>query len=124
MHHIGIAFYIGKVQCFGKCIVHCIAPRSIFTQVYLWFLAVVIVVIMLVVDEPARAFIIMFINHGHLQPAGQFPTLFVIGAIMKRPYGAYYRYFRMFLLKGFMYHGKALFKNIGDEVFIANANIF
>ena len=75
-------------------------------------------------NQPPRRDVIVLIDHRHIQFGGKSPSLFVIGAFIKRAGSANYRYLGIFLLYGIEYHGKAFGKDIRDQIFIANADKF
>ena len=81
-YHIAVALHIAEVDALSQRIVYRIGTaRCIFAQINLRSLAVVMVVIILMVQEPARLLIIMLVYgiNPALVFAGNLPTLNIIG---------------------------------------------
>src|SRR5690606_15964823 len=61
---------------------------------------------------------------GHAQLCSNVPSFVIIRSFGERPHGADDGDLRMRFFHGFVDHGEPFFKYIGDQVFIADADVF
>ncbi len=66
----------------------------------------------------------MFVYHFKPELFRNLPTFYIIGAPVKWPDSSNHNNFRVFFFDGFVNHCETLFKNIGYQVFVADANVF
>ena len=82
LDHIAIALHIAEVDSLCQGIVERIlATGGILAEIYLRLLAVVTIVIVLMIDKPARLLIVMLIDsiNESLVLLGYLPTLHIVG---------------------------------------------
>ena len=118
--------HIAEVDALSQRIVYRIgAARCIFAQINLRSLAVVMVVIILMVQEPARLLVIMLVYgiNPALVFAGDLPTLNIIGRreVERAVPDTRHLYLRILLLHRLADHQVALLEIGRDEVFVADA---
>ena len=129
VYNVSIAFQGSKIKSFRQCSFDIrFSSRDmsrIFAQVYFClFRTVVFIVEILIVQEPSRSLIIMFVHHRHTQFVGQFPSFYVVCTFIERSYCTYNDHFRIFFFDGIKYHCKTFFEDIGDEIFISDTDVF
>ena len=129
VHYISIPFQSSQIKCFGQSCFHIRSASGdvsgIFAQIYFrFFRAVVLVIEVLIVQEPSRRLIIMFVYHRNTEFVRQFPAFHIVCSLIERTYCADNDYLRIFLFDSKVYHREAFFEDIGDQVFIADADIF
>ena len=66
----------------------------------------------------------MFVYHRNTEFVRQFPAFHIVCSLIERTYCADNDYLRIFLFDSKVYHREAFFEDIGDQVFIADADIF
>ncbi len=126
-HDVGIALYIGEVQGLAEGCLDVVVTASdvagILAEVYLTGIAVVVVVIVLVVDIPSGAHVVVLVDHGYLLLLGQLPAPLVVGAFVEGAYGAADDDLGVLGTHGVVDHVEALGEGVGYEVFVADTDI-
>ena len=96
----------------------------IFPQVDLGLMSVIMVVVILVVNEPSRCVVIMLVHHGQFQAVGQGPAFFVVRSFAGRSRRADDHDVGIFGPYGFINHRKPFREHAADEVFVAQSDVF
>ena len=127
LHHIGITFHRSQIESFCQRCLYVVGTSGqvggIFAQIDLGLGTVITVVVVLVVNHPARIHVIVFVHHGHAQFRGKAPALRIVRAFVEGSYSADNRNFGMLLPDSLVYHGKALLKHFGNHILVADADI-
>ena len=129
VYHIPVAFQRCQIECFGQSCLHIRLASGnmggIFTQIYFrLFGTIVLVVEVLIVKEPSRRLIIMFVHHRDTELVRQFPAFHIVRTFVERTYRADNDDFRILLFDGIKDHRETFLKNVGDQVFITDTDIF
>ena len=129
VYNISITFQGCKIKSFCQC---CFDIRlssryvsCIFAQVYFClFRTIVFVVEILVVQEPSRSLVIMFVDHRNTQFVRQSPSFHVVCTLIERSHCTDNNHFRIFFFDGIEDHREAFFEDISDKIFISDTDVF
>src|SRR5690606_9657660 len=87
-------------------------------------IAVISVVSVLIVDEPLRFFVVVFVYHRHFKRISILPSFREVFTIGKRSNGTDNGNLRMLCPDGVVDHFEALFELWCNLVFVTDANVF
>ena len=127
--NIAITFQGCKIKSFCQC---CFDIRlssryvsCIFAQVYFClFRTIVFVVEILVVQEPSRSLVIMFVDHRNTQFVRQLPSFHVVCTLIEWSHCTDNNHFWIFFFDGIEDHREAFFEDISDKIFISDTDVF
>ena len=126
LNDIAIALDVAKIERLSQCRLMSASARSILTHIDFRSLSVVMIIVVLMVDEPCGRFIVMLIDHVEevLVLIGKLPAFDIVSRWeVERTCRATKEDLWMALAKGFGYHLTTLFEHRGDDILIANAEI-
>ena len=129
-HHVAVALDIRQVERLRECRLHvgspCVRRGGILPEIHLRQLPVVAVVVVTVVHEPARRFVVVLIHHI-LQLrvlAGEVPALDIVSARrVEWSHGTTDPDVRILLSDGLADHLIALLEDRRDDILVADADI-
>ena len=129
LHHIAVALDTAQMQSLCQCAVDIAVSASggIFAEIDLRSLAVVVVIVVLIVDKPSHALVVVLVHEVDdvLMFECEEPTLDIVGRrSVERSCRAAYLYLGIFLAYGSAYHRESILKCRRDDVLVADADVF
>ena len=126
-HHITVALHAANVQGFAQGRLYVVGTAGsmsrVFAQIHFGTVTVVLVIIVLMINEPTGRLIIMLVNHVYLMVFSQTPTGLVITTFRPRSRRTANDDVRILLFHSLDNHQIAFFKRFGNQVFVADTDI-